>query len=122
MLFLRSLFSTIRQYWTVGVRVNDIARVSSSSVHHVSHIFRHGNYNQPSNTNDVAMVKLSSPVDLSGRHARPACLPSSASESFDNLVCTVTGWGATYNGQYSLGCVLCLHWSVVWAVSSHTGQ
>nr|KAG5697809.1 hypothetical protein BaRGS_016071 [Batillaria attramentaria] len=80
-----ALFSTFRQHWTVAVGINDINRVSSSHVHGVSHIYRHGNYDKDNNRNDIAMIKLSSPVDLSGQYARSACLPSSA-ESFDGLV------------------------------------
>ena len=64
----------------------------------MSHIYRHGNYDKNSNVNDIAMIKLSSPVDLSGRNTRSACLPDN-NENFDNLVCTVTGWGATHTGQ-----------------------
>jgi len=84
---------TIRQYWTVAIGINDIRSVSSSHVRHVSHILQHGNYIKQDNLNDITLVKLSSPVDLSGSHARSACLPDH-NENFDNLVCTVTGWGA----------------------------
>jgi len=87
---------TIRQYWTVAVGINDIGYVSSSHVRHVSHILRHGTYDKDSNTNDITMIKLSSPIDLSGSYARSACLPED-NENFDNLVCTVTGWGATHS-------------------------
>ena len=79
--------------------ISDIRYVSSSHVRQVSHIYRHGNYNHNSNANDIAMVKLSSPVDLSGQSTRTACLPDS-NESFDDLVCTVTGWGATHTGKW----------------------
>lgn len=87
---------TTRQGWTVAVGTNDIARVSSSHVRSVSHIYTHGSYDSNSNVNDIAMIKLSYPVDLSGRYSRSACLPHDR-ENFDNLVCTVTGWGATHD-------------------------
>lgn len=88
--------NTVRQYWTVAMGITDIGHVSHSHVREVSHIYQHGSYNEHTNRNDVALIKLSSPVDLSGSSVRTACLPDQQ-ETFDGLVCTVTGWGATHS-------------------------
>ncbi|KAK7095772.1 trypsin-like [Littorina saxatilis] len=87
---------TVQQYWTVAVGINDIGHVSNSHVIGVSHIYRHRNYNKNTYENDIALIKLSHPVDLTGQFARTACLPE-ASETFEGLVCTVTGWGSIHS-------------------------
>ncbi|XP_069102738.1 prostasin-like [Argopecten irradians] len=88
-----------RHGWTVGVGMHDQHHVYSSSIHHVSSVVVHTGYNSRTNHNDIAMMKLSSPVDLSGNYIRAACLPNT-NENFDSDTCTVTGWGATYYDEH----------------------
>ena len=38
--------------------------------------------------------------NITGPYIKPACLPG-AHDNFDNIVCTATGWGATYEGNLS---------------------
>ncbi|XP_060080199.1 trypsin-7-like [Ylistrum balloti] len=85
--------------WTVAVGVHDQHHVHSSDIHHVSSVVVHHGYNSHNNHNDIAMMKLSSPVTLSGRYVRAACLPNN-NEGFDTDTCIVTGWGATYFDEH----------------------
>lgn len=48
--------------------------------------------------NDIALLRLDSPVDTSLPHVNPACLPS-VDESFTRQRCWVTGWGKDSFGQ-----------------------
>ncbi|XP_055945727.1 uncharacterized protein LOC129976271 [Argiope bruennichi] len=48
--------------------------------------------------NDLALLRLESPVDPSLPHISPACLPE-LNEKFDNLRCWVTGWGKNAFGE-----------------------
>lgn len=48
--------------------------------------------------NDIALLRLDSPVDASLPHVNPACLPT-LDESFTNQKCWVTGWGKDSFGQ-----------------------
>lgn len=81
--------------WTVGVGLQDQRSIYQSNIVHASRIFQHEYFSQRANNNDIALIKLSKRVDISGRYARPACLPRS-SDTFSSDVCTVSGWGATY--------------------------
>ncbi|CAH1999694.1 unnamed protein product [Acanthoscelides obtectus] len=61
----------------------------------------HEDYDRSTLTNDIALIKMSSPVRFN-RYVRPICLPSDATagESFINApppgeICTTVGWGAT---------------------------
>lgn len=48
--------------------------------------------------NDIALLRLDSPVDPSLSHVNPACLPS-IDETFNHQRCWVTGWGKDSFGQ-----------------------
>ncbi|KAK3597928.1 hypothetical protein CHS0354_042271 [Potamilus streckersoni] len=84
--------------FTVGVGLQDRNQIPQSNVYHVSELIIHELYNPDAHQlNDIALLKLSKPVDLSGRYVRKACLPAAGS-NFENHVCIVSGWGAhTYN-------------------------
>ena len=57
----------------------------------------HPEYNRDTSDNDFAIITLASPVTFSSA-VGTICLPS-ASESCENLLATVTGWGTTsYQG------------------------
>ncbi|XP_022306805.1 tryptase-2-like isoform X2 [Crassostrea virginica] len=83
------------RYWTVGVGMHDRHHVYTSQVHHVRNLIVHSGYNSRTNLDDIALMKLDKPVDINTQYVRAACLPD-AQESFDQMTCTVTGWGATY--------------------------
>ncbi|KAF5286324.1 hypothetical protein FQA39_LY04222 [Lamprigera yunnana] len=67
----------------------------------VSNIVSHQFYDKKKLKNDIALMKVSNPVDFS-RYVRPICLPSeiTAGKNFmwgpePGTVCTAVGWGAT---------------------------
>ncbi|BFG03682.1 mite allergen Der p 3 [Drosophila madeirensis] len=59
----------------------------------VSKVKVHELYNPRSFDNDIALLRLSQPVDVEGLHLRPICLPIQG-HSFDHEMAIVTGWGA----------------------------
>ncbi|KAK7484649.1 hypothetical protein BaRGS_00024057 [Batillaria attramentaria] len=59
----------------------------------------HSGFNQEFG-NDVAMLRIATTnVSMYTRYVRPVCLPA-AGESFQHMTCTVTGWGAAFNGGH----------------------
>ena len=92
-------FSTSRSYWTVATGIHDRGRIYRSQIHHVRNVIVHEHYSKRRNHNDIALVKLDKPLDLTDSTTRAACLPEK-NEDFRNLVCTVTGWGALHSGKH----------------------
>ncbi|KAK3098242.1 hypothetical protein FSP39_017537 [Pinctada imbricata] len=45
--------------------------------------------------NDIALVKLTSPVDISGHYVRTACTPSEVGVFNEQDICYISGWGYT---------------------------
>lgn len=71
----------------------------------VQAVVYHGGYlpfrdpNSEENSNDIALVHLSSPLPLT-EYIQPVCLPAAGQALVDGKMCTVTGWGNTqYYGQ-----------------------
>ncbi|XP_045899482.1 mast cell tryptase-like [Micropterus dolomieu] len=58
----------------------------------VSQIIKHPNYNTTTNDNDIALLKLSSPVNFTD-YIRPVCLAVDGSVFNNGTTCWVTGWG-----------------------------
>ncbi|KAL4216830.1 Plasma kallikrein [Mactra antiquata] len=81
--------------WTVGVGIQDQRSIYTSNIIHVSGIYPHERYSKSTNTNDIALIKLSKRLDITQRYVRTACLPQ-PTDTFSSDICTVSGWGATY--------------------------
>lgn len=60
----------------------------------VSRVFKHPQYNKKNVDNDIALLKLERPLDLS-RTVWPACLPDQGEELDPETNATILGWGAT---------------------------
>ncbi|XP_063324260.1 polyserase-2-like [Pelmatolapia mariae] len=58
----------------------------------VSQVTVHPNYNNSYLNNDIALMKLSSPVSFTD-YIRPICLASSSSQFYNSTSCWATGWG-----------------------------
>ncbi|XP_074519867.1 LOW QUALITY PROTEIN: chymotrypsin-like protease CTRL-1 [Halichoeres trimaculatus] len=58
----------------------------------VSQVIMHPDYNNTLFNNDVALMKLSSPVNYTD-YIRPICLASSGSQFHNSTSCWATGWG-----------------------------
>ncbi|GFN89009.1 serine protease [Plakobranchus ocellatus] len=90
--------------WRVVVGLHDKQMINPKNSLPVAHIYRHRGFNTKGrkrhrgfNTkgrkrNDIALVKLKSPVNINRHDARAACLPS-RDENFVKQTCVVTGWG-----------------------------
>uniref|UniRef100_A0A8C8DNW9 chymotrypsin n=1 Tax=Oryzias sinensis TaxID=183150 RepID=A0A8C8DNW9_9TELE len=76
-----------RQYNTEQIQVKNIARAIT-----------HPYYNANNFNNDITLLKLSSPAQLTAR-VSPVCLASSSSSIPSGTKCVTTGWGRT--GQTS---------------------
>lgn len=63
----------------------------------VSRVKVHELYNPRSFDNDIALLRLDQPMDVTNPRLRPICLPVSY-HSFDHEVAIVTGWGAQREG------------------------
>ncbi|XP_072042750.1 trypsin-1-like [Amphiura filiformis] len=63
-------------------------------LHIVSKLFMHEGYNDNTLANDIALLKLASPVTFND-HISPACLPSAPVQSACTTDSIITGWGDT---------------------------
>uniref|UniRef100_A0A3B4T767 Peptidase S1 domain-containing protein n=1 Tax=Seriola dumerili TaxID=41447 RepID=A0A3B4T767_SERDU len=68
-----------------GTNANEVSRT-------VSEIIRNPNYDSRTNDNDIALLRLSSPVDFTN-YIRPVCLAADGSVFRAGTTCWVTGWG-----------------------------
>lgn len=68
----------------------------------VSKIIVHPQYNESILDNDVALMKLSTPVTFTN-HIRPICLASNSSQFYASTTCWATGW-AKQSGESFLTC------------------
>lgn len=59
---------------------------------------RHSNYNYASLNNDIALIKLATPLSF-GTKIAPVCLPP-PNELYEDVMATVTGWGTRTQGGY----------------------
>lgn len=58
--------------------------------------------------NDIALIRVSSPVNLDLPGIMPVCLPSST-DNFENKNGIVTGWGTLTHGEAVSSCVHMCH-------------
>ncbi|CAL4074479.1 unnamed protein product, partial [Meganyctiphanes norvegica] len=85
-------------YFDLKVRLGewDVGSTSEFYKHvefEVSGIIRHPEFYKGNLQNDIAVLRLSTPVDFdTNPHVSPVCLPTSTSD-YSNQICTVTGWG-----------------------------
>ncbi|XP_069102568.1 chymotrypsinogen A-like [Argopecten irradians] len=84
-------------HWTVATGIHDRNHIYTSQVHRAVNVISHSGYNKVTHHNDITLVKLEKPIDLTSTNVRTACLPQH-SEIFDNKMCTATGWGTTFLG------------------------
>ncbi|XP_030591273.1 transmembrane protease serine 9-like [Archocentrus centrarchus] len=73
-----------------GYNRNEVSRT-------VTQIIKHPNYNSVTSDNDIALLKLSSPVNFTP-YIAPVCLAASGSTFYSGTNTWVTGWGDTGSG------------------------
>ncbi|XP_053317812.1 transmembrane protease serine 11C-like [Spea bombifrons] len=88
-----NVFSNANQ-WTV---VLGTIYSSSGTRLQVQEIIIHENYTMLTQRNDIALLKLSVPLNFT-KYVRPVCLPETSDVFPDNSSCYVTGWGALKEG------------------------
>ncbi|XP_046644545.1 trypsin-1-like [Daphnia pulicaria] len=80
---------------------HDLFQVSSLEQNmDVNNILMHPDYNKKTSENDIALIYLAAPLDLSVPSAKPINMPPATWE-FDppaGIVATVSGWGTTSSG------------------------
>ncbi|XP_041672045.1 mast cell tryptase-like [Cheilinus undulatus] len=87
------ILTNVTSFWTLymgretqsGPNNNEVSRS-------VSQIIVHPDYNDTLFNNDIALMKLSSPVNFTD-FIRPICLASNSSQIHTNSSCWATGWG-----------------------------
>lgn len=89
-------------YYEIWLGKFDLSKEEDGELHrNINKFFIYPGFSEETMENDVALLKLSKPIDLEGKHSylTPICL---LDENFnvENRVCVTTGWGRlSYQGQ-----------------------
>uniref|UniRef100_A0A8C9LAC9 Transmembrane protease serine 2 n=1 Tax=Pavo cristatus TaxID=9049 RepID=A0A8C9LAC9_PAVCR len=83
--------------WTVYAGILNQNEMHSMPGYRVQKIISHPNYDTDSKDNDVALMKLESPLSFTDT-IRPVCLPNVGMMFQPNQQCWISGWGAEYQG------------------------
>ncbi|KAF5902383.1 transmembrane protease serine 2-like, partial [Clarias magur] len=83
--------------WTVYAGFLTLSQMSYYSGNSVRAIISHPDYDTDTSANDIALMKLWTPLQFSSSVA-PVCLPNSGLDFSTSRNYYVTGWGATTNG------------------------
>lgn len=79
----------------VGVGLHDWRQRGQGRIHKVKYIIKNKDYDESTLDNDIAMLKLRTPI-MFNKHASPICLPSQDARA--GTRCFVTGWGSIRAG------------------------
>lgn len=97
-------FSTSTSGWQVSLGRQNLQGKNPNEVSRtVARIILHPNYDSITNDNDIALLRLSSPVKFTD-YIRPVCLAASSSVFNNGTDSWVTGWGAVKEGGESACC------------------
>ncbi|XP_029382869.1 transmembrane protease serine 9-like [Echeneis naucrates] len=92
-------FSTSTSGWRVSLGRQNLQGTNPNEVSTtVARIIIHPNYNRETNDNDIALLRLSSPVEFTD-FIRPVCLAASGSVFNNGTDSWVTGWGTVQEGE-----------------------
>ncbi|XP_069044035.1 uncharacterized protein [Lepisosteus oculatus] len=90
--------STFVRQWTVYLgRLTQVGPNPTEVSRGVHRIVVHPHYNSQSRNNDIALLRLSSPVTFTS-YIQPVCLADKSSSFYNGTNCWVTGWGTTADG------------------------
>ncbi|XP_063161402.1 transmembrane protease serine 2 [Candoia aspera] len=84
-------------YWTVYAGILRQSEMIPSKGFRVARIISHPNYDLTSKNNDVALMKLQSPLSFN-EFIGPVCLPNAGMMFETDQRCWISGWGAKYQG------------------------
>uniref|UniRef100_A0A667XE49 Peptidase S1 domain-containing protein n=1 Tax=Myripristis murdjan TaxID=586833 RepID=A0A667XE49_9TELE len=91
-------FSSVTGGWTVALgRQNQEGNNPNEVLRNVTRILVHPNYDSDTSDNDIALLRLSSPVKFTD-YIRPVCLAASDSVFNNGTDSWVTGWGRIQEG------------------------
>ncbi|KAH0617247.1 hypothetical protein JD844_029121 [Phrynosoma platyrhinos] len=93
--------------WRIVVGTTDLSEPAPSvQLRSVQKVILHHDYNPRTEANDVALIKLDSPVTFSD-YVQPACLPrTSTSPRTRYFTCYISGWGTTSQNSVKTSDVL----------------
>ena len=82
----------------VGETTFALSNEATSFIVDVAKIANHPDYSSSSNANDISVLTLARPLDLTSHpNIKPACLPA-AGATFSPSPATVSGWGTVASG------------------------
>jgi len=93
----RCILTTQASQFTVTVGDHDITKMSETPDIHVSRasqVWVHPKFDRRTLANDIALVRLSTPVQFHRSTIRPVCLPKSPIGPKPDSMVTVIGWGS----------------------------
>lgn len=97
-------FSTSPSGWQLSLGRQSLQGSNPNEVSRtVARIILHPSYDSVTNDNDIALLRLSSPVTFTD-YIRPVCLAASDSVFNNGTDSWVTGWGAVQEGGESACC------------------
>lgn len=64
----------------------------------INRIISHPSYNSANYRNDIALLRLSTPVEYNSPYILPVCLYDGADPLVDGVKDTAAGWGSTFSG------------------------
>ncbi|XP_029375353.1 transmembrane protease serine 2 [Echeneis naucrates] len=79
--------------WTVYSGDVSLIKMGFGSGKTVEKIISHANYDPDTKDNDIALLKLNTPLSFTGT-VKPVCLPNFGMELYANHQAWITGWGA----------------------------
>ncbi|XP_065597738.1 transmembrane protease serine 2 [Cyrtonyx montezumae] len=83
--------------WSVYAGILSQNQMLSGLGYRVQQIISHPDYDTDSKDNDVALMKLETPMHFTDT-VRPVCLPNPGMMFEPNQQCWISGWGAEYQG------------------------
>ncbi|KAM5281194.1 transmembrane protease serine 2 [Ctenodactylus gundi] len=83
------------RYWTAFAGVLRQSLMFYGNSHRVEKVISHPSYDPKTKNNDLALLKLQTPLAFSDR-VKPVCLPNPGLSLEPDQQCWISGWGATY--------------------------
>ncbi|XP_029556407.1 transmembrane protease serine 2 isoform X3 [Salmo trutta] len=88
--------------WTVYAGYLALTQMDLAAGNSVGHIISHEKYDKQTSDNDIALMKLSTPLTMSNT-VRPVCLPNVGVNLTPQREAWISGWGSIRSGGSSSG-------------------
>ncbi|XP_020320416.1 transmembrane protease serine 2 isoform X3 [Oncorhynchus kisutch] len=88
--------------WTVYAGYLALTQMDFATGNSVGHIISHEKYDKQTSDNDIALMKLSTPLTMSNT-VRPVCLPNVGVNLTPQREAWISGWGSIRSGGSSSG-------------------